>query len=875
MEFLIIANLIKFTNDPDTKIYLSPKPKHEEILPFSYEMTADTVLIAPDSKDMKNVIDAFSEFFVVDWGVDPPFRVFLSALDKIDELENIELLRNYFKAAEITHNQGYVINSLENSILIMGNTPVGVFYGLMTLLQGVFISRDSTIRFPALIIKDYPDMEIRGLSDDISRGQVPNTQSLKRNIRLYSKFKLNQYLLYIEDVFSFSKYPSIGKERGALTAAEINEVQEYAEKHFVEVIPIFQTLGHWENYFWTPEFTPYGEFPGGNSLDISNPKLYDFLEEILKEITAAFKSKYFHMGCDESWHVGLGKSKSYVEKIGLGNAYSKHYNWVISKLKEFGKEKIYLYHDIASKFKEVNASLPKEDLIYVFWKYHEAEKYPELTPIIEAKIPFVVSSSILNWCKIYPDIEQAERTNIALIKYGMKHGASGQIVSSWGDNGQENLRENNHYGFCCASAISWNVDGYNSDTFLRAFCNTAFGSTVPELMELFTLIKSSPKIMESQIFSNFFPHFWRHPFPNQDIDNPIHFWNQEYSSDFKEDAESHFLRMKQICQGLTNKVFRNFIFLDHIDYFADTVLTLIRKIQYTYKISFLCEEDLDAEKIADVEKYVNSLKYMYENLKERYEELWLYSAKRPRLDNILEYFDWMIYWLDSKLEELEMGIQFKYPFLTSDWIYHKEEHLTNEFRYFVKQFEIPDDKFEDIEEAWIQAIPSTFCSVFINGSHALSVPLNEGTTRLLMDSQVKIKEIKDLLRKGINIIAVEAQMLPKGIPAFNFLMEISYKQNPPEIIVSDLTWKSNSKKPEIWPPIHTPDKKDGWKRVSTYGKSPYYAGEITYPCFKLNMASKLTHKGFFAVVNFMYHNSNQNLPIISIRMQSDNPANKM
>ncbi len=866
---------MKFPNDPDTKIFLSPKPKHEEILPFSYEMTTETVLIAPDSKEIKYVIDCFSEFFIIDWGVDPPFRVFLSALDKVDELENIDMLKEHFKAAEITHKQGYVIISLENSIIILANAAVGVFYGLMTLLQGVFISKESTIRFPSLLIKDYPDMEIRGLSDDISRGQVPNPQSLKRNIRLYSKFKLNQYLLYIEDVFSFPKYPAIGKERGALTSAEIKEVQEYAEKHFVELIPIFQTLGHWENYFWTPEFTKYAEFPGGNSLDMSNPKVYELLDDLLREIATAFKSKYFHMGCDESWHVGLGKSKNYIEKIGLGNAYSKHYNWIISKLKELGKENIYLYHDIASKFKEVNEALPKEDLIYVFWKYHEAEEYPELTPIVEAKIPFVVSSSILNWCKIYPDIEKAERTNLALIKYGMKHGALGQIVSSWGDNGQENFRENNHYGFCCASAISWNVEGYDPNAFLRAYCNTAFGSMVPELIELYTLVKSTPKIMESQIFSEFFPFFWRHPFPNQDIDNPIHYWNQEYSSDFKEDAESHFLRMKQLCQGLTNKVFRNFIFLDHIDYFADAILTLIRKVQYTYKISFLCEEQLDAEKIAEIEKYINSLKNMYENLKERYEELWLYSAKRPRLDNILEYFDWMVYWLESKLEELEMGIQFKYPFLTSDWIYHGEEQTTGDVRYFVKQFELPNERFEDLEAAWIQAIPSTFCTVFINGTLALTVPLNEGTTRLLMDSQVKIKEIKHLLKKGENIIAVEAQMLPKGIPAFNFLMELSYKQAPPEILVSDLSWKSVSKKPEQWPSIQKIDKKDGWKRVSTYGKPPYYAGEISFPCFKRNMPSKLTHKGFFSVVNHIVRNANQNLLPISIRMHSDNPSNKM
>lgn len=796
MYFLIITNLNRFANDPETRVVLSPKPKKVNIFDFSYEMTPETVVIAADSKEMRDVIDCFVEFFVEDWGMDPPFRVFLKAEDKIDEFENIEFLRDHFNKAAITHEQGYTINSTEDSVIIIGNKPVGVYYGLMTFLQAVIISKEKILRFPAMEVCDFPDMDIRGLSDELSRGQVGNVESFKRNIRLYSKFKLNQYLLYIEDVFAFESFPCIGKERGALTADEIEEVQKYAEKHFVDIIPIFQTLGHWENFFWTPELTEYGEFPGGNSLDMSNQKTYELLEKLLKEISGVFKSKYFHIGCDESWHVGLGKAREYIKEKGLGNAYSKHYNWVISKLKEFGKEKIYLYHDIASRYKEVNENLPKDDLIYVFWKYNEQETYPELQPIVDAKIPFVVSSSVLNWCKIYPDIDGAERTNLALIKYGFKQGAKGQIVFSWGDNGNENFRENNHFGFCNASAISWNIEGFDSEEFVMAFCNCAYGHYTPELIELYTLIKSAPKVMESEIFNNFYAYFWRHPFPCRDFDKSISPHDQWYSSDYKEDFESHFLRIKQICQDLPDKIFRNYIFIDYIEYFADAVLTLIKKIQYTYKISYICTEDLNAEKVTEIDKYLHVLRDMYEDLREKYEQLWLYSAKRPRLDNVLRYFDWMIYWLDSKHEEVEMGQQWKYPFILSDWIYAKEdeEDQTSEIRYFVKQFEMTQEKIDDLEEAWVQAIPSSYCEVYINGKLVISVPRNEGTTLILMDSQVKIKEITSLLTPGLNTIAVNAQMLPKGIPTFNLFMEFTFKSSLPDIIISDLTWKTTMKK---------------------------------------------------------------------------------
>ena len=120
--------------------------------------------------------------------------------------------------------------------------------------------------------------------------------------------------------------------------------------------------------------------------------------------------------------------------------------------------------------------MPKDDLIYVFWKYNEQETYPELQPIVDAKIPFVVSSSVLNWCKIYPDIDGAERTNLALIKYGFKQGAKGQIVFSWGDNGNENFRENNHFGFCVMPLLFRGTsEGFDSGRIRYGFCNCAYG----------------------------------------------------------------------------------------------------------------------------------------------------------------------------------------------------------------------------------------------------------------------------------------------------------------------------------------------------------------------------------------------------------------
>jgi hypothetical protein len=82
---------------------------------------------------------------------------------------------------------------------------------------------------------------------------------------------MNTFMPYIEDVIELSGYPTIGVNRGALTKEEIKELHKFAAENFVDIIPIFQTLGHYENILTQPEFVKYAEFAGAASLDISNP----------------------------------------------------------------------------------------------------------------------------------------------------------------------------------------------------------------------------------------------------------------------------------------------------------------------------------------------------------------------------------------------------------------------------------------------------------------------------------------------------------------------------------------------------------------------------------------------------------------------------
>ena len=117
---------------------------------------------------------------------------------------NVEQLEQDFTLGEeIEQNASDEIYSLKisgNSVEILAQTDKGIYYGIQTLYQLITTIEDLTV-LPCIEIVDFPDMAVRGLSDDMSRGCVGSVENVKRYIQFLSRFKLNNYMFYWEDIF--------------------------------------------------------------------------------------------------------------------------------------------------------------------------------------------------------------------------------------------------------------------------------------------------------------------------------------------------------------------------------------------------------------------------------------------------------------------------------------------------------------------------------------------------------------------------------------------------------------------------------------------------------------------------------------------------
>lgn len=224
----------------------------------------------------------------------------------------------YFKEVttlDINTNESYTLDIDENSIQIKSKTDVGAIRALSTLLQ-ITQNNESEYFFPGIHIKDTPRFVWRGLMIDVSRHFQP-IHVLKRNLEAMASVKMNVFHWHLTDDQGFRieskiypKLQELASDGQYYTHEQIKELVAYADKLGIRVIPEIDVPGH-----ASALLTAYPElgsqkgysyaierFSGvfDPTLDPTNEKTYEFLENLFTEITPLFPDHYFHIGGDEN-----------------------------------------------------------------------------------------------------------------------------------------------------------------------------------------------------------------------------------------------------------------------------------------------------------------------------------------------------------------------------------------------------------------------------------------------------------------------------------------------------------------------------------------------------------------------------------------------
>jgi hexosaminidase len=722
--------------------------------------------------------------------------------------------------------EGYFLDVRPDGIAIIAESEKGVFYGAMSLLQ--ILRRDKrSLYAEGVTITDYPSLRVRGISDDISRGQVSTLENFKKIIRFCARYKLNVYSPYIEDMFQFSGHPEIGKNRGALTHDECRELDAYAKQYFVELIPVFETLGHWENILIQPDYITYAEFPGAHTVNVSDERVYALLDEMIGELASCFSSEYFNMAADESWDVGLGVNRERVAKSDLATVHAEHYKRVVAILKKYHKKPI-MYGDVILNNPTILEKIPK-DITIVDWHYGAELSYPSPQVFSKAGFPFIVSPAVWNFTTAFPAYVNTFVNIQNLNRDGMENGSIGLLTSTWGDYGSEDLREFNYYGYAWTSECAWNPPQARAVDFNKAFFADYYGTKGREMQTVYDYLS-----MPSNLYN--FHELWRSPMlplrQSQSWDSmmPVALRVQCINATMPE--------VLSLLDDAKQSVTRNEDQLQRLAFVAKLNLWFAQKITSQEKIKRIqrsVAEGADKQAAAsEITALAADVMNTLAALKKEYRRLWLLTNKPEGLELLEKRYDRQTQYWQEIVDRVKQGVFAYDPVLESQFIYHPNANpMMREMPQvrsaaFRKTFTVP----KGLRSAKLQLIGDTYAKAAVNGTAIGEVYARRSLSLTEEHQRVKVFDILPLLTDSVNVVTVDVQnYAPTGSAGINIYCEFETKDGAVRQLVTDSTWRV-SEKPEA-----------GWTSASfndaawTSAAAKTYGWTIVRPNFATGRAS--------------------------------------
>ncbi len=359
--------------------------------------------------------------------------------------------------------QGYRLCATPDGVLLEGADEAGVYYGLSTLAQMI---AQGGANCPGFTIEDWPDFSRRGVMLDISRCKVPTTDTLYQLIDRLARWKINEIQLYTEHTFAYVDHRTVWSEASPMTAAEIRALDAFCRERYMDLVPNQNSFGHFERWLKYPEYRHLAECPDGferrwgggrspcGSTLAPRPESLTLLESLYAELLPNFSSRFFNVGCDETWELGQGWSRPLADARGKTRVYL---DFLLEIHKRVGshQRQMMFWGDIILHQPELIREL-KPDMIAMEWGYEAAHPFDQHCPLFAASgIPFYVCPGTSSWNSITGRTRNALANLASAARHGLAHGAIGYLNTDWGDGGHHQYLPISYVGFAAGAAYSW------------------------------------------------------------------------------------------------------------------------------------------------------------------------------------------------------------------------------------------------------------------------------------------------------------------------------------------------------------------------------------------------------------------------------------
>ncbi|RII15958.1 Glycosyl hydrolase family 20, catalytic domain [Streptomyces sp. YIM 130001] len=364
--------------------------------------------------------------------------------------------------------QGYRLRTGPDGVSVEHRDPAGLRYALAVLDQ---LRASPDFHEVGYDISDHPDFERRAFMLDISRDRVPTRRTLARWVEILSLARFNQFELYTEHTYAFRDHQQVWQDASPLTADDLHWLDAHCAAAGIELVVNQNTFGHMERFLAHPEYAHRAENPDGferggahrpPSTLAPTADNADFAQGLLTEITAQVRARRLNIGADEPFELGTGRSRERAAQVGLGTVYFDYVSRVLQPWLDAGYT-VQFWADVFTHHPELLDQVPA-GAIPVIWQYDAPQHAADVVAadsaeaaawkqrgadldrlqegfaadcrlVGDAGVTHWVAPGAGNWNSVIGRLDNAVENILDAAEAGLAHGASGCLLTSWGDNG--------------------------------------------------------------------------------------------------------------------------------------------------------------------------------------------------------------------------------------------------------------------------------------------------------------------------------------------------------------------------------------------------------------------------------------------------------
>lgn len=295
---------------------------------------------------------------------------------------------------------------------------------------------------------------------DVSRNSMYRVSRLKEILTNYALMGHNTFMLYTEDTYEVPEYPYFGYLRGRYTQAELRELDNFADDLGIEMIPCIQTLAHLAQ---TLKWNYAEEMKDSNDvLLVGAPQTYVFIEAMIRSLKSCFRSKRIHIGMDEAFSLGRGKSidlNGYRHHLDL---MMEHLDVVCDLLKKHDLEPMMWddmfframsptgnYYDLEMGISDKVTERVPSHIGLVYWDYYHITKdyYEKAFKVREVfSNPIIFAGSIPKCQGFMPNYDRGLNASTPALLACKENGVDEVILTLWGVDGDEAFVDSTNLG---------------------------------------------------------------------------------------------------------------------------------------------------------------------------------------------------------------------------------------------------------------------------------------------------------------------------------------------------------------------------------------------------------------------------------------------